>query len=224
MKEEELKETKTKDRRYKTYQNLLMYLKRKKLDNCGSLATFLLETFINSPLEKRDGEFVLIFKHDLELAGLISEGDKFEDWRDIMIKRGVLTWKVRPNDYNFVSNKNYFAPSESLLNYINKEKLLRSTVATMDDVNRLDNKIENKADIERVSKLEENVSVLEEKVNMLEGNMNSMATIILKVLPPDTKRRRKIIEKYGNNPQECMKQLALDVEKNIKETGRMFSN
>jgi hypothetical protein len=88
----------------------------------------------------------------------------------------------------------------------------------MDDVNRLDNKIENKADIERVSKLEENVSVLEEKVNMLEGNMNSMATIILKVLPPDTKRRRKNIEKYGNNPQECMKQLALDVEKNIKET------
>ena len=214
MKEEELKETKTKDRRYKTYQNLLMYLKRKKLDNCGSLATFLLETFINSPLEKRDGEFVLIFKHDLELAGLIKENERYEDWRDLMIKRGILNWKVKPNDFNFVSNKNYFAPSDSLLSYINKEKLSQSTVATMDDVGKIEKNLS-----EKVEKLELALKETNKKIE-------KVAEYILHQNPPDTPERKQIVvENIDDLPKalELLAQQRKQVDRNIKETGKMFN-
>ena len=214
MKEEELKETKTKDRRYKTYQNLLMYLKRKKLDNCGSLATFLLETFINSPLEKRDGEFVLIFKHDLELAGLIKENERYEDWRDLMIKRGILNWKVKPNDFNFVSNKNYFAPSDSLLSYINKEKLSQSTVATMDDVGKIE------------KNLSEKVEKLELALKETNKKNEKVAEYILHQNPPDTPERKQIVvENIDDLPKalELLAQQRKQVDRNIKETGKMFN-
>ena len=214
MKEEELKETKTKDRRYKTYQNLLMYLKRKKLDNCGSLATFLLETFINSPLEKRDGEFVLIFKHDLELAGLIKENERYEDWRDLMIKRGILNWKVKPNDFNFVSNKNYFAPSDSLLSYINKEKLSQSTVATMDDVGKIEKNLS-----EKVEKLELALKETNKKIE-------KVAEYILHQNPPDTPERKQIVVVNIDDLPKALELLAQQrkqVDRNIKETGKMFN-
>ncbi len=208
--ESEIKENKQKDRKYKTYQNLLMYLKRKKLDNCGSLATFLLETFINSSLEKRDGEYVLIFKHDLELAGLLKEGEKYEDWRDTMIKRGVLTWKVKPNDYNFVNNKNYFAPSDSLLNYINKEKLSCSTVATMNDVGKLKTEVD------------------ELKIALKETNrkIEKVAEFVLHQNPPDTPERKQIVVDNIDNLPKALELLAQNrklVDKNIQETGKMFN-
>ncbi len=208
--ENEIKENKQKDRKYKTYQNLLMYLKRKKIDNCGSLATFLLEKFINSPLEKRDGEYVLIFKHELELAGLIKENEKYEDWRDTMIKRGILSWKVKPNDYNFVSNKNYFSPSDSLRNYINKEKLSQSTIATMDDVGKLKSEVDDL------------------KIALKETNrkIEKVAEFVLHQNPPDTPERKQIVvENIDNLPKalELLAQQRKQVEANIKDNGTMFN-
>lgn len=215
-------------KQFKTYQSLLMFLRRKKIENHGSLAGFLLETYLNAPLEKRDGEYVIIFKHDLERSGVLKNSEKFEDWRELMVKRGILNWKVKPNDNNFVQNKNYFAPSPSLVSYINKEKIYRSSLATVEDLNKLDDKFNDKfndkADLNRVKSLEENVSVLKGEVSMLKENMNNMATIILKALPPDTPKRRKIISKYQDDPVKCMNELRLDIEKNIQETGRMFKN
>ena len=37
---------------------------------------------------------------------ILDKKEKFEDWRDLMIKRGILNWRVRPNDYQFINNKN----------------------------------------------------------------------------------------------------------------------
>lgn len=210
--------------KYKVYGSLEQFLRRKKLESASKLAHFLLNAFIETPLEKRDGEFVLLYRHDFERAGLIAENQNFDSLREKLILKGVLIWKVKPNDPNFISKKNYFAPSPGVLNYINKEKLLRSTIATVEDLSKLDVKINDKADLNRVKSLEENVSALKGEVSMLKDNMNNMATIILKALPPDTPRRRKIINEFQNNPVECMNQLRLDIEKNIKDTGRMFNN
>ncbi|KAB8035817.1 hypothetical protein GCL60_16440 [Silvanigrella paludirubra] len=199
-----------KDRKFKTYQNLLMYLKRKKIENSGKVATFLLDTYVNSPLEKRDGEFVLIFKHDLELAGILDKKEKFEDWRDLMIKRGILNWRVRPNDYQFINNKNYFAPSESLTTYINKEKISSSTVATMDDVGKLKSEVD------------------ELKIALKETNrkIEKVAEFVLHQNPPDTPERKQIVvDNIDDLPKalELLAQQRKQIDKNIQETGKMFN-
>nr|BFD33637.1 hypothetical protein GTC16762_32560 [Pigmentibacter ruber] len=206
--------------KYKVYGSLEQFLRRKKIESASKLAHFLLNAFVEAPLEKRDGEFVLLYRHDFERAGLISEGQSFDSLREKLILKGVLVWKVKPNDPNFIYKKNYFAPSSGVLNYINRERLSRSTVATVEDITKLDVKINDKADVERVSKLEE-------KVKQLEGNMENMAAVILTVLPPDNPERRAVIDKFKNRPhQEIIEQLALqakEVEKNIQKTGRMFN-
>ena len=56
--------------------------------------------------------------------------------------------------------------------------------------------------------------------------VQTCALPILKVLPPDTPIRRGIIDKNINDPEECVKQLALEAKKlemNIETNNEMFN-
>lgn len=196
--------------KYKTFGSLEQFLRRKKIDNTGKLANFLLNAFVESPLEKRDGEFVLLYKHDFERAGLISDEQNFDSLREKLILKGVLIWKVKPNDPNFIYKKNYFAPSAGVLNYINKEKLSRSTVATMDDVGKLKSEVD------------------ELKIALKETNrkIEKVAEYVLHQNPPDTPERKQIVVDNIDNLPKALELLAQQrklVDKNIQENGKMFN-
>ncbi|MBX9840146.1 MAG: hypothetical protein K2X69_17745 [Silvanigrellaceae bacterium] len=125
-----------------------------------------------------------------------------------------MNWKVKPNDFNFVSNKNYFAPSDSLLSYINKEKLSQSTVATMDDVGKIEKNLS-----EKVEKLELALKETNKKIE-------KVAEYILHQNPPDTPERKQIVvENIDDLPKalELLAQQRKQVDRNIKETGKMFN-
>ncbi|MBX9836989.1 MAG: hypothetical protein K2X69_01615 [Silvanigrellaceae bacterium] len=204
--------------KYKTFGSLEQFLRRKKIENSGKLANFLLSAFIESPLEKRDGEFILLFRHDFERAGLITDDQNFDELREKLILKGVLVWRVKPNDPNFIQKKNYFSASTGVLNYINKEKLSRSTLATMEDV---DNKVNS---IEKALKSE----VEELRIELRETNrkIEKVAEYVLHQNPPDTPERKQIVVDNIDNIPKALELLAQQrklVDKNIQETGKMFN-
>lgn len=196
--------------KYKVYGSLEQFLRRKKVESASKLAHFLLSAFIESPLEKRDGEFVLLFRHDFERAGLISDDQNFDELREKLILKGVLVWRVKPNDPNFISKKNYFAPSTGILSYINKEKLSQSTVATMDDVGKLKTKVDE----------------LEIVIKETNRKIEKVAEYVLHQNPPDTPERKQIVvDNIDNLPKalELLAQQRKQIDRNIQETGKMFN-
>lgn len=124
--------------KFKTYQVLLMALKRGGVKNVGATATLLLECFVNN---HGDLKASLV-----ESRGLCETG-KFKVWRDELITKGWLNYTI--------GNYSRHSPGTKLLKYVNKEKILSHEMATVSDVVHVDKKVE---------RLEERLSLLEATV------------------------------------------------------------
>ncbi len=196
----------------KNYENMRKYLDRTlKIASSSKNSRLFFDKFVQA-LKPTDWQNIR--EKDLEDYGIPHQ--TFSLWREEMTNRGILVCmatKEELRDKNVNYKASMFKYGAKIKKYIEAELGIS-----------IHERIDSKADEKRVEKLEENVTVLEEKVNMLESSMNNMATIILKVLPPDTPKRRDLIEEWQHDPVECMNQLRLEMEKNIKETGRMFAN
>ncbi|WP_186649957.1 hypothetical protein [Fluviispira vulneris] len=195
----------------KNYENMRKYLDRNLNISCASKNSRLFFDKYTKSLKPTDWQSISI--KDLQEYGI--HFVTFSIWREEMIQKGALICmatkeEMKTKDVNFKAGM--FKYGSKIKKYIESELKMS-----------IHEKMDSKADEERVIKLEENVSVLEEKVNTLEGNMNNMATLILKVLPPDTPERRVILDEFKHDPVECMRRLKLDMDKNIKETGHMFN-
>ena len=133
----------TKNRKFKTYNALMLALRKDGMKMHGSTATLLLECFIE------DGGRLQASK--LVARGLCEEG-KFTFWRDEMIKSGWLIWTQNQAD------KGQYWAGKKLVSYLNKEKLFSKEIATRDDV--ADLRAQLNAHEERLAKIDEAVQEL----------------------------------------------------------------
>lgn len=111
------------ERSYINYRALAEKLKRLKLKKYGSLATFLLDTFVIGDSR--------IFKNNVVMRKLIPDDVKtYSQWRDNLVQLGVLIY-----DYNHAKdNKDMcrFSPGIEIVGLINKELILKKPIASRD--------------------------------------------------------------------------------------------
>lgn len=181
------KTKKRNDSKYRTYTKLRVFLTRKKIKNPGKVASFLLNKFVHTSQK---------WEHFLstELIGLgIVEKNKFTEWREKMEKEKILEWKGRDKSTSFQNG--YYKPGEAILKYINEEKGKFDVLATMSNIDYIDNKhamqIQNQND----------------RIEKLEKDMKSIAGIVLYSFPPDTEERRKIVIENIDNKEKCIQLL-----------------
>lgn len=209
----------------KNYHAFGVYLGRRKLSNAHKLSRLLIQKFA---LTKKCKDWQNISADELKEKGILpcKRYSTFFQWRDAVLKAGILICMATKEELKEEAPNykgNMFKIGDKATKYIDiaiQENLPRKVDEIGDKVDELNNKLASKADIERVSKLEE-------KVMSLEGNIQNMASVILTILPPDTPERRAVIDECKNKPPvEMIAMLALqakEVEKNIKDTGRMFN-
>ena len=119
------------------YGSLEQFLRRK-TRKCIQISTFSLNAFIETPLKKRDGEFVLLYRHDFKDPGLIAETKNFDSLREKLILKGVLVWKKSNQTIQILFQRKIILLLQSgVLNYINKEKTFKITIATVEDLSKL---------------------------------------------------------------------------------------
>jgi hypothetical protein len=129
------------NRTFKTYQILLNALKRAGVQNPGITSTTLLECFVYNQGQLRAAM--------VESRGLCAIGG-FSAWRDDLIQKGWLNYTL--------GQYSRHTPGAKLLNYINKEKMVSTQIATEESVFNVDCRVEN---------LEHRVSLLEESIKKM---------------------------------------------------------
>lgn len=208
----------------KNYHTFGVYLGRRKVSNSHKLASLLIQKFA---LSKKNKDWQPISFEDLKDKGILpcEKHKTYAHWRDDMLKSGLLICmatkeELKENIPNYKANM--FKIGSKIEKYIEiaiQENLPKKVDELDTKIDEINQKIETKADLERVEKLESDV-------NKLKENVKNMATVLLKVLPPDTPIRRGIIDKNINDPEECVKQLALEAKKlemNIETNNEMFN-
>ena len=133
------------------YTLLAKSLARAGIENSGTLANLLLETFVCNSGELHAGLAVE--------RGLCKEG-AFAKWRNDLIHKGWIMWTA--------GNYSRHEPGAKLVKYINKEKLTKREIATMRDVHGLSDKLaqtrEEMATKEELAKVREEVRDLKQVV------------------------------------------------------------
>ena len=137
------------NRSYKQYIALSSALRRSKIKNYGSVASYFLEVFV-----EREGRILAV---DVALKGLCKEGE-FSKWRSEMISKGWLEWSSSQADRG-----QYFA-GKKLVKYINRELQENKQIATVDQIYELDLR---KAEKSEVDDLRIQMNEMKEWINQL---------------------------------------------------------
>lgn len=153
----------TKQRRFKTYNALMLALRKGGVTNHGSTATLLLETFLEDNGRLQAAKVVS--------RGLCEEG-AFSNWRNDMVKNGWLIWSQNQADKG-----QYFA-GKKLVSYLNKEKLSSKEIATRDEV----------ATKDEVQDLRAQLHTHEERLARIEVVVQELRRAME---PPETDEKRK---------------------------------
>jgi hypothetical protein len=110
----------TASRKYVNYSALAEKLKRLKIKKYGKVASFLLDIFVLGNSR--------IYKDMVEIRDLIPPNKMYSQWRDELVQLGVLNY-----DYNFDKDnkdKCRFTPGIEIVHLINKEIILKKSLAT----------------------------------------------------------------------------------------------
>jgi len=195
----------------KNYENMRKYLDRNLSITSASKNSRLFFDKYTKAAKPTDWQNINI--KDLEEYGIPFE--TLTQWREEMTQKGILICMATKEEMKDKS-VNYKA---SMFKYGNKIKKYIEAELNLS----IHDKIDSKADDERVTKLEEKVSILEENASILEENVQNLTTIVLAAFPPDTPSRRKIVQENIKNKDECIRKLAKEIERNIEKTGKMFN-
>jgi hypothetical protein len=135
-------------RKYITYNALMLALRKSKVSSFGTVATILIETFLEN-----EGRLLAA---QVVARGICEEG-KFRDWRKELIDKEWLKWSEIQTD------KGQYFPGKRLVNYINKEKIATKEMATKDEVLSKN---------EAATKVE--VQVLRNEINQIKDSMEKI--------------------------------------------------
>lgn len=160
-------------RKYVTYNALMLALRKSKVSSFGSVATILLETFIEN-----EGRLLAA---QVVARGICEEG-KFRDWRKELIDKEWLKWSEIQTD------KGQYFPGNKIMSYINKEKMATKEIVTKDEVlskNEAATKEELQEVKERLSKVECGVGEIYKKLNLGEPDPPHYKKLKDKIIPKD---------------------------------------
>ena len=171
-------------RKYCNYNALCLALRKKGFDSWGTLATLLLDTFIEN-----EGRLLSNRVVSLELC---PEG-LFREWRKDLVEKGWLIWSEAQTD------KGQYYPGKKLIIYINKEKIASKEMATKDEV---PSKAEFNTLKEELGHTKMELTDTKNRVTTIEDSMKSVYSK-LKLGEPDpphySKLKDKVVPKDETN-------------------------
>jgi hypothetical protein len=145
----------TTSRKFMTWNAAQLALRKHKVSSHGATATLLLEAFLED-----NGR---ITASKVVARGVCKEGE-FSLWRRQLIDKGWLVWTDSQND------KGQYFPGKKLLPYLNKEKSGQEEMASMRDLRRFEqNMDEKKADRSELDELRRRMAKFEELASRLEA-------------------------------------------------------
>lgn len=160
------------DRKFMVYKSLAEALRRAKVVSSGTVATVLLECFVEDRGRLQALKVVS--------RGICEEG-KFSHWRDEMVKNGWLAWNLNQVD------KGQYSPGKRLISYLNKEKLATKEIATRDEIITRDD-VPSKEEFEvlkdKVSKIEASMKEIYESLELGEPDPPTYKKLKLKTSGP----------------------------------------
>jgi hypothetical protein len=186
----------------KNYNAFKQYLARNtKTNDPGKLVSLFLRIFAQA---HRPTQYQRISLADLQDDGIQIE--KFTEWRWEMVRKGILICaaditQIKEKSAN--PNANLFKYGTSIKKYIEEEMK-----------NNIFVKIDSKADLKEVEKLQKEIAELKNKVSHLNIKMDNSASIILKTLPPDTPERKQILEDNLHDVHRAIQLLNEESERN----------
>jgi len=186
----------------KNYNAFKQYLARNtKTNDPGKLVSLFFRIFAQA---HRPTQYQRISLADLQDDGIQIE--KFTEWRWEMVRKGILICaaditQIKEKSAN--PNANLFKYGTSIKKYIEEEMK-----------NNIFVKIDSKADLKEVEKLQKEIAELKNKVSHLNIKMDNSASIILKTLPPDTPERKQILEDNLHDVHRAIQLLNEESERN----------
>lgn len=186
----------------KNYNAFKQYLARNtKTKDPGKLVSLFFRIFAQA---HRPTQYQRISLADLQDDGI--EIEKFTEWRWEMVRKGILICaaditQIKEKSAN--PNANLFKYGTSIKKYIEEEMK-----------NNIFVKIDSKADVKEVEKLQKEIAELKNKVSHLNIKMDNSASIILKTLPPDTPERKQILEDNLHDVHRAIQLLNEESERN----------
>lgn len=186
----------------KNYNAFKQYLARNtKTKDPGKLVSLFFRIFAQA---HRPTQYQRISLADLQDDGI--EIEKFTEWRWEMVRKGILICaaditQIKEKSAN--PNANLFKYGTSIKKYIEEEMK-----------NNIFVKIDSKADVKEVEKLQKEIAELKNKVSHLNIKMDNSASIILKTLPPDTPERKQILEDNLHDVHRAIELLNEESERN----------
>jgi hypothetical protein len=186
----------------RNYDAFRQYLARNtKTNDPGKLVSLFFRIFAQA---HRPTQYQRISLADLQDDGIQIE--KFTEWRWEMVRKGILICaaditQIKEKSAN--PNANLFKYGTSIKKYIEEEMK-----------NNIFVKIDSKADLKEVEKLQKEIAELKNKVSHLNIKMDNSASIILKTLPPDTPERKQILEDNLHDVHRAIQLLNEESERN----------
>jgi hypothetical protein len=186
----------------RNYDAFRQYLARNtKTNDPGKLVSLFFRIFAQA---HRPTQYQRISLADLQDDGI--EIEKFTEWRWEMVRKGILICaaditQIKEKSAN--PNANLFKYGTSIKKYIEEEMK-----------NNIFVKIDSKADLKEVEKLQKEIAELKNKVSHLNIKMDNSASIILKTLPPDTPERKQILEDNLHDVHRAIQLLNEESERN----------
>lgn len=189
----------TKNRKYKTYNALVLALRKAGITAHGTTATLLLEALLEN-----EGRLLASTVYSRGLC----EENKFKEWRKNLIDKGWLVWCEAQAD------KGKYHPGKKLLPYINKEILARKELATRESVESLRSDViavinenagrsamelkavrsvvETKADKSELDETRRELETTKKKIEEIAAAVKDLQDAMI---PPDTPQKRASREK-----------------------------
>lgn len=172
------------------YDSLRKYLKRvHKIEKSAQLTRFLLEKFTNL---KYPTGYVKIFHKELKDNDVIDKEEKFYEWRSEMCKKNILVCKadlqsLNDKEANFKAAE--FKFGKSIEKYI---------MIALNEQSNVYERLDTKVDIEKFEEIEK--------------KLNNIIEYVLYKNPPNSQKRREIVENNINDFQKMEQVLKEELE------------
>lgn len=201
----------------KNYNNFRMYLERvHKIKYSCSLARFLLDKYTNT---SHPTAYIRILHEELIKYGILTKNEKMYEWRDLMQKKQILICAAdkeekKDTKANFKIAMFKFGPS--IKKYIEVALADKASMYERIDTKANQSDLDLLAEKQKQEQLKLIATTLElattkEKVADLELKVEDLAdsveTLLLHALPPDTPTRREIIRKHRYEKDVCIQLL-----------------
>jgi hypothetical protein len=150
-------------RTFSTYRAVYEALRRAKIEHPGKTAWILLEAFVNGSNK--------IYAANVMKAGLCQKG-AFDLWRTQLCQKGWLVFELIEGKYP------RYKPGPKLVKYVNKERSSQKTMATLDEVQNIEIRVEKAEELilQTKDELKEEIKILKKALSKLIDQYDPPAT------------------------------------------------